>query len=295
MGVVDIDAELLRESAKAATHVAKQAGQHIIPEYAGDTPAIMETLVASEPYAFAIYPQFLADGVIKLPIQTTRDEVRRNYERNWAELTMLDFRLTTEVRGTWYVLKESLNTTQVNSTGKVSDSGQTVTLITASNSTVAGITGEMCWARVPRAMLGAGERSGEAQPSEGLLRHQMFLLHDRYLDALRAEDVEAMLATMNEGVQSPVRNYVEDTGALVLLESLDAHRSHLVSFFGKYEVLSAEPLTRIAQDWYLFAELRLAVRDRVSGANCAFHTAEIFAPAHDGRFIARIGHGTDPK
>ena len=26
----------------------------------------------------------------------------------------------------------------------------------------------------------------------------------------------------------------------------------------------------------------------------AFHTAEFFIPANDGRFIARIGHGTDP-
>jgi hypothetical protein len=37
-----------------------------------------------------------------------------------------------------------------------------------------------------------------------------------------------------------------------------------------------------------------AVRRGASPADVVtFHTAEFFIPANDGRFIARIGHGTD--
>ena len=47
----------------------------------------------------------------------------------------------------------------------------------------------------------------------------------------------------------------------------------------------------------MFAELRFTVvpeRGPDAGRTVAFHTAEFLIPAADGRFIGRIGHGTDP-
>ena len=46
----------------------------------------------------------------------------------------------------------------------------------------------------------------------------------------------------------------------------------------------------------MFAELRFTVVERTgpdAGRAFAFNTAEFLIPAADGRFIARIGHGTD--
>jgi hypothetical protein len=100
-----------------------------------------------------------------------------------------------------------------------------------------------------------------------------------------------------------VRDYVNDTGTLTTLEGKDAHRDYYQAFFQKYEVVSVEPLYRVAEEWYIFAEVRITVRPRAgaddSGGSAAhdtiaFQTAEFHMPANDGRFIARIGHGTDP-
>jgi hypothetical protein len=295
MGVVDIDPEVLRRGSIWAQHASEQARRHVVPEYDADTPAIMATLAPEGPYAYVIFPQTRDDGGVALPILTTREEVRQGYELTWAMSRMLDYRPVIELRGAWYRFEEALSHVCMVESG-TEMRGEAATLITATHIERPGITGEMVWARKPRAELGTGrpERAPEPAP-EGELRRALLELHDHYLASLRRNDVEGMLAAMDEAVQSPVRNYVEDTGALVLLDGIAAHRDHLGAFFAKYEVLSAELLDRIAQEWYLFAELRLTVRDR-SGAGevRAFHTAEIFVPAHDGRFIARIGHGTDP-
>jgi cytochrome oxidase Cu insertion factor (SCO1/SenC/PrrC family) len=89
---------------------------------------------------------------------------------------------------------------------------------------------------------------------------------------------------------------VNDTGTLVTVDGKDAHRTYYEALLRKYEIESVELLDRVAQDWYVFAELRFTVRLRgQDSGTIAFHTAEFYVPASDGRFIARIGHGTDPQ
>jgi hypothetical protein len=51
----------------------------------------------------------------------------------------------------------------------------------------------------------------------------------------------------------------------------------------------------VTDDWYVFAELRIVAVRRGSAGTVAFNTAEFHVPAKDGRFIARIGHGTEPS
>ena len=60
------------------------------------------------------------------------------------------------------------------------------------------------------------------------------------------------------------------------------------------EIVGVDLLQRVAQEWYMFAELRLVVRLRATGEAISFNTAEFFVPGKDGRFIIRVGHGTDP-
>ena len=91
-----------------------------------------------------------------------------------------------------------------------------------------------------------------------------------------------------------MRDYVADTGTLVPLEGATGIAAHFRAFFERFEMLGVEVLHRVVTDWYLFAEVRLTVRERATGELLAWHTAEFFAPGADGRWIARIGHGTDP-
>src|SRR5262249_20833450 len=100
---------------------------------------------------------------------------------------------------------------------------------------------------------------------------------------------------LHDRVASAVRDYVHDTGTLTTLEGRDDHRAYYRSFFDKYEIRSIEPLYRIAEDWYSFAEIRITANLCGSRSILAFHTAEFHMPANDGRTIARIGHGTDPE
>jgi hypothetical protein len=93
-----------------------------------------------------------------------------------------------------------------------------------------------------------------------------------------------------------VRDYVADSGTLILLRDLDAHRAHYTAWFERFEVTAVELVHRVVQEWYVFAELWIEVRARQgaeAGRALAFRTAEVFVLAHDDRFIARIGHGTD--
>jgi hypothetical protein len=294
MGVIDIDARLLRLSAEAALHGAEQTRLHTESEYTGDTPIVMETVAGQGPYAWQISPSVDPDGRVKLPIQTTRDEVDRVYQQNWRAINLLRCEPIIEIHGAWYTFQENVCTVRLLANGVVV-SGETAVLITTANPNTKGVNGELVWARMPREILGRAPKGAEASTDTLTLRREMLALHDRYLEALRKGDIPGLLDVMNEGVQSSVRNYVNDTGALVLLETIDAHRAHLRAFFDKYEILSVGLLHRVAQEWYLFAELRLTVRPRDgSGGPLAFHFAEMLAPAHDGRFIAWIGHGTDP-
>jgi hypothetical protein len=149
------------------------------------------------------------------------------------------------------------------------------------------------WPRVPESILGKGEVP-DGLPTDPLEKRRAALaLHERFLDAYRAGDADGIAATLNEGVQGGVRDYVEDTGALVELQSRDASRAHYAALFEKFEILSLELLDRVIQEWYVFAEVRVTARPRSGGPAVAFHWAEYDVLAKDGLFMVRIGHGTD--
>jgi hypothetical protein len=144
--------------------------------------------------------------------------------------------------------------------------------------------------RVPVRLGGRGRQP----PTTRYARRQVFDQYARYLDALRGNDLDAVLAVLHDGVASAVRDYVADTGTLVELTGKDAHRSWYAALLDKFEIRSVEPLYLVTEDWYVFCELRFTVSRRSGGGTLAFHTAEYHIPAKDGRFIARVGHGTEP-
>jgi len=290
MRVIDIDPKLLQKEAEAAVHAADESWIHMEAEYVGKIPELMETLVPEGPYAYTILPQVLPDGTIKMPILSTREEIREAYKFVRGRSDLLSTEAIVEIRGTWYTFTEAVSRGRV----KGQDSIGTTHLVSMFPvSGGKGITGELVWPLVPRANLGRGPVK-EVTNALALRRH-VLAQHDAYLKALRGSDVEGILETMNEDVMGAVRDYVNDTGTLISLDGKAAHRAYYQSLFKRYDVVSVDVLDRLVQEWYTFAELRFTMRCRDgAGGTLAFNTAEFFVPGNDDRIILRIGHGTDP-
>jgi len=296
MKVIDIDAELLRRYAQASIHAGEEAWTHMEAEFVGNIDGLMTTLVEKEPLAYTIVPEIRPDGSVRSPIASTFKEVRECYVFVRGRSDLLNVELVSEIRGGWYDFQVGVNTGRVRDPAANPDRLQTnsVTIGVFPVSIGKGITGELVWVMTPREKLGVGPAPAEPPLTGFDGRRQLLALHKQFLDGYRANDVEAVLATMNDGIQANIRNYVNDTGRLIGIESKDDYRAYLTAFFAKFEVLKIDHLQRINEEWYLFCEARMELRER-SGQRREFgiHTAEFFVPAKDNRFVVQTGHGTD--
>lgn len=296
MKVIDIDPELLRRYAQASVHAGNEAWTHMEAEFVGNVDGLMNTLVDKEPLAYTIVPEIYPDGSVKSPLTSTFAGVRECYVFVRGRSDLVNVELVSEIRGGWYDFQVGVNTGRVrdpalNPDGKTTNS---VTIGVFPVSKGKGITGELVWVMTPREKLGTGP-APEGPPLSGFDgRRQLLALHKRFLDGYRANDVEAVLETMNDGVQANIRDYVADTGTLIGIESKADYRAYLKEFFARYEVRQVDHLQRLSEDWFLFAETRFEMRERGGrGRDFGIHTAEFFVPAKDNRIIVQTGHGTD--
>ncbi len=292
--MVDSDARTLELAARASAHAYREAIRHIGQEIAARDPAnltaLVDTLAPEGPYAYTILPQVRPDGSVYLPVLTTREEIHQAYAMIRGMSELHEVVGLTEARGGWYLFQDSL--TRGAPKGRPLNRRQTLGLFPSGAGR--GITGELVWVRVPRSTLGAPDEV-DATVGESLVdRENVYLTHVGYLDALRANDLEGVLATIHDLGSSAVRNYVGDDASLVELSGPDAHRAWYTALFERYEFRSVEPLVQVTEDWYVFTELRVVVAPRRGTGELAFNTAEFHIAAKDGRFIARVGHGTEP-
>ena len=298
MHVIDVDPDLLRQHAAAATHAAEQAAVHMAGEIAcldeSGVPKLLETLTPRGPWAWAILPEVSAEGAVEIPIATTLEEIAACYRVTRNRSNVLGFEPLVELRGTWYTFQEGLSRSFTPATGRVGEH-ETIALFPVTTDT--GITGELAWWRMPPESLGAKTSGGDVAARSSLqVRRDALALHDRFVEALRGADVDDTVAVFHDGARSAVRDLLADSGTLVGIDGHDGHRDFYRTLFERYEIASVELLSRVVQDWYLFAELRFTVVPRtgpLAGQRQAFHTAEFCIPAADGRFISRIGHATD--
>jgi hypothetical protein len=280
------------EAAARAAHAAAQTRVHGHSETTGDMDVLMDSLAAEGPYAWMVMPQVLPDGGVRLPFQTTRDEVHDMYEGIERMRSMLSVTPLTELRGEWYTFQDCISRSQNRATGR---RGATQAIALFPSGPGPGLTGELCWVRTPRSALGDLDATDIEQLDEPFLRENLLADHDRALEALRTADVDGLLAGLHPKVASVIADVAGD-GGLVGLEGLDAHRAHLEAFFAAYEVRLVEPLDRVTEDWYLFAEVRVTVvaHDDPGAGELVFHTADMLVPANDGRTIVRLGVATRP-
>jgi len=286
-----VDPELLTRLAETSVHVGEQAHIHNRAEVVGSVPGLMDTLATSDPYAYMLMPDFQPDGSIRLHPTNAHDDVAALYEVVRGRSDVLAEDPLVELRTPWYAFWETL------STGRRKDSTavhEHPLAVLSPAGPQPGITGEIIWARMPWSMLGTGEDTSTDADPFGLrrdLRHR----HMRMLDALAAGDVEALLAEHDPGCSTVTRDYVGGTELLVEVVGIDGLRTFHEELLARYEIDSVELIHRVAQDWYVFAEVRVTARERGDGgAKVAFHTATIHAPGRDGRIVASLGWGTEP-
>jgi hypothetical protein len=289
MRVIDIDPKLLDRYAKAAARAGVEAWTHMEAEFVGDVDGLMETLVPKGPYAYTIVPRVFEDGSVKSPVISTAEEIRECYKFVRGRSDLISGEPLVDIKSSWYNFHASINRGRVRGQDNITES---FTIAIFPVSTAKGITGELVWAKVPRARLGAGPDPVDPPLEGDAARRHLLAQHNAYLAGLRANDVEAVLANMNDGVQANIRDYVNDTGALIGIESKDGYRAYLKAFFDKYEIVNVDYLHRVMEDWYLFAETRVTMRDR-QGKELAYNSADFFVPAKDDRVIVQTGHGTD--
>jgi hypothetical protein len=295
MNAIDVDPKTLEVAAAASAHAYGQGIAHVEEEIKARDPRNLEALVGSlaaeGPYAYTIVPEVRPDGSVRLPVLTTREAIHEAYKWIRGASDLLEVVGLTEIRGAWYLFQDNISRGRRKGTDVVNDN-QTLALFPSGAGP--GITGELVWLRVPRSRLGAADENDIMSENPLLAREQVHSQYARYLDGLRANDVDAVIDVLHDDVASAVRDYVDDTGTLVELTGKDAHRSWYRRFFDRYQVCSLQPLVQVTEDWYVFAELRVTVAPRGSTGSVVFHTAEFHVPSKDGRFIARIGHGTEP-
>jgi hypothetical protein len=292
---VDIDPKTLALTAAATAAARDKAVLHVDEEIKARDPenltALIGSLAPTGPYAYAIMSRVSADGTVELPVLTTREEIAEAYHFVRGLSDIDEVAGLTEVAGTWYLFQDAMTVSRPKDSD-VRNPRHTIGLFPSGAES--GITGELVWLRVPRSQLGAPD-DVEVQVDDELLGRRLVLdRYTQYLDGLRANDVGAVLEPLHDGVASAIRDYVGGTGTLVELSGKDAHRSWYAALFSRFDVETVRPIQLVTTEWYVFAELRIEVQRRDGGGAFAFHTAEFHMPAKDGRFIARIGHGTDP-
>jgi hypothetical protein len=299
--VINVDPNLLQQSAESALNAAEQTRIHIEGEFLDDVPNLMTTLKEKGPYGYTKIWELdiKPDGSLRIPIARTYDEIHEGYVELHKHSHTLTWISLVEVRGEWYTFHEGIATGLNKDTGEASGGGVALGLFPVGAGQ--GITGEMVWPYISPSQIGLGaQRDSEPQQlsdEEKLeVRRQNIEKHDRYVQALRSADVDGILKELSVDAQGAFRDYVEDTGTLVNLDGSDAHRAYYEALFDKFEINSVEMLRRVAQHWYVFAELRTTVTVREgaeAGRTLSFNTAGWFAPGHDGQFLVRIEHGTD--
>ena len=293
MSGTDVDPAVLQTVASASAHAYQEAIEHIEAEIKaadGNYEPLINTLTPDGPYAYTILPQVTPDGGVKLPILTTREQIADAYAMIRGASDLLQVTGLTEVRGSWYLFQDNISRGQPKTAPQANDI-RTLGLFPSGGGS--GITGELVWFW-PREMLGPPDEPHAAPGDPLQSRAQVQGNFARSLDALRTHNVDGILDVLHDGVASALRDYVNDTGTLTQLEGKDAHRAYYESFFDKYRVQSIQPLALVTDEWYVFAELRMTVVPQGGGDALTYHTAEYFMPSKDGRFIARIGHGTEP-
>jgi hypothetical protein len=150
-----------------------------------------------------------------------------------------------------------------------------------------GILGEL--------QIGAVGRVPEQGGSVVHQRLEALANHDLYIDAIRRESVDEIMAAHSPQATAALRSYLTDESSLLDAPDPEGLRTYFAQLFQRYHVRDIRLVNRLVQSWYIFAELHWIVEER-SGERrtLEFCTAELSPLDPNGKYWIRTGSGTDP-
>jgi len=282
----------LHQEAVSHAHLAERSGElmweHIRAEWTQDVQQVTDTLATDAPLAWTFAAPGEDDGSFFFLAGTTVDAIRQQYEWLRESIELHDWDALLEIRQGWYTMTQGVCTlTQV--PGGKESKGETVTMFPVGED---GILGELQVTTVGRMADGRLPSDGGTLPVQRL---DALAAHERYLDALRAGDVDRIVAAHSPKGAVAIRSYLADESSLVNASDLDELRAYFDAFFERFRVVDIGLVVRMAEAWYVFAELRWTVEERAGQRRTLeFCTAELSPIDPEGRYWVRTGAGTDP-
>lgn len=284
---------------EAVTHALRArvsadfAWRHLEAEYTQDMEKVLDTLARNQPLTWTLPQMVSDDGTFTYLAGQTIDEIRDCYKMIRDMVEIWGWEPIVELRQGWYMMTHGIVTLKSVSTGQVTRS-QTVTMFPAGAD---GILGEVqignTGARTAPPLRDAGnDPYGVPLPGR---RIEARTFHDAYIDAFRREDVSALVAANRHDGANAIRNYLTDRSSVLTTSSAEQLGAYYKAFFEKYAVRDVQLVNRVAESWYLFAELHWTVEERAGERRTLqFCTAETAPLDEHGRYWLRTGSGTDP-
>jgi hypothetical protein len=285
-------AQSLNEEAVAHAYLAERAGdlswRHIFSEFTQDPVQIAATLASDAPIAWTLALESPEHGgAYRFRTGVTIDEVRERYEELRSDLEIHGWEPMLEIRTGWYMMSQGVSLLRIAATGQMRK-GETVVMFPVG---VDGILGELQVGTVGRLPDGTAPVDEDRLP---LRRMAVLAEHEEYIVALRAEDVDRIVGGHMDDAAIAIRNYLTDESSLLNVAGHAAIREHYIRLFEKYHVVDVQLVNRVAETWYVFAELHWKVEERSTGRLLEFCTADLNSIDADRKYWVRTGAGTDP-
>jgi hypothetical protein len=285
------------EHAKAAGRSGALAWAHIESEFTQDVDTVLATIQPDGPWTWTLPNNGFIPSSPDLQYfsATTLEEIRdvyvdmRNYVEVWEWLA------TTEIRAGWYTVTHGVS--KLRDVAK--DEYVQLESITMFPVGTEGILGEVQIGDLGVARENRWDAVGSGPDDVPLpfKRLETLDLHKRFVDAVKAEDPDAILATMRPDIATAIRSYLTDEHLVLNAKGGAELRDYYAALFSRFKILDLQVVNRISESWFIFAELHWTVEHRSgdrAGQIVEFCTADIAPLDPQGLFWVRTGAGTDP-
>ena len=265
---------------------------HVIEETAVDAEAVCATI--SKDVFFAVPNRTRAGNEIPPgTVLTSYDQVRDYYAGRLDSYAVLDSRPLRSIAGDWYVFNDSAAT--LRGTGAVGDADATGAEFVVNSAVLFptaddGIRGEICVTRHPFDDVVRGTAPNiVAEPASypaREMRHSAML--DELVDALRTGSDASVASLLSPGHTAATRfDAIDGTPCISTARSRADGQKILTSIFAGARDIAI--VSRIATDWYVFAEY---VADLGGGRVRRFAATH---PIEDGLFTGTFGYGKEQR
>ena len=279
--------------------------RHLRSEYSQDIDTVLATLETNGPWTWTLPVGAMAASetddsehpapespaeVLQYVSASDMAEIREQYENMRTAVELWDWISMTDLRSSWYMLTHGVGSLTEKPLGNVFQI-ESVTLFPIGTD---GILGEVQigalanerlnrWPEVPT------EASKVPLP---LKRLQATILHNEFMEAIRAQDVERIIATMRPNVATAIRSYLTDAYEVVNAEGAGELATYYRELFERFDLKELRLVNRVVESWFVFAELHWIVGAPVR-SECG-RGLRVLHRGHRARSIRKAGSGCAP-